>query len=315
MVTPRFRASSHVVFLVLADGRPDPVLVAKLPRLTDANASLEREVANLRLIQAARPGGFDSIPRVMAFEEFGRRPILIETALVGRPMDRGVVRRDLAGCCEAVTRWLTDIRPLNQNGYLAGQSWFERLVEQPFNHFVYAFPLLGEETWLLNRTWDLLTPLRDSDLPQVFEHGDVCHPNLLLLTRGQLGVIDWELAEPCGLPTYDLFFFLTYAAFARRNASKNQEYVSAFQAAFFGPSAWARPYVRAYAERLGVPSHALTPLFVLCWVRYLAGLLTRLGEADHSDKTVGAETVAWLRGNRYYALWRHTLAHVHELVW
>src|SRR5262249_5861925 len=34
MVTPRFRTSNHVVFLVLAPGRPEPLLVAKLPRLS-----------------------------------------------------------------------------------------------------------------------------------------------------------------------------------------------------------------------------------------------------------------------------------------
>ncbi len=315
ILTPRFRASGHVVFLVLADGRPAPALVAKVSRLSEAGASLQREAASLRAVQAARPGGFNSIPRVIAFEECVRHPILIETALVGEPMDRLMVRRDLTRCCEAALDWLTEVARSNPDAKGIGTGWFERLVEQPLDQLARAFPGSAGETSLLSRTRDLVAPLSDAALPLVVEHGDLSHPNILWLDGGGLGVIDWELAKLRGLPTYDLFFFLTYAAFARRNASKNQEYVSAFQAAFFGPSAWARPYVRAYAERLGVPSHALTPLFVLCWVRYLAGLLTRLGEADHSDKTVGVETVAWLRGNRYYALWRHTLAHVNELVW
>ena len=315
IVTPRFRASSHVVFLLLADGRPDPVLVAKVPRLANTSPSLQREVANLRVIQSARPGGFDSIPRVVAFEEYGHRPILIETALVGRPMDRLAVRRNLTGSCDVVTRWLTEMRHPHQNGRAASTGWFEQLVEQPLNDFAHAFPLSGEETRLLESTWDLVAPLRDSGLPLVFEHGDLCHPNLLVLHRGGLGVIDWELAEPRGLPTYDLFFFLTYAAFAQHHATDNRQYVSAYREAFFGPSAWARPYVRTYAERLQLPPRVLTPLLALCWVRYLISLLTRLGEAGRSDRTVGVDTAAWLRTNRYYALWRHTLAHLDELEW
>lgn len=315
VVTPRFRASSHVVFLLLTEGRPDPALVAKVTRLPGANASITREAANLRLVQAARAGGFDSIPRVIAFEEHRGHSILVETALVGRPMDRPTVRRDLAGCCTAVTHWLTEVQRLNHHGPGADPGWFERLVEGPLRQFAEVFPLSDEEAQLLKRTEALASPLCEASLPMVVEHGDLCHPNLFLLKESGLGVVDWELAESRGLPTYDLFFFLSYAAFAQRDARTNREYVSAFHAAFFGHSAWARPYVLAYAERLQLAPRVLTPLFVLCWVRYMIGLLTRLGETDRSDRRVSAETAAWLRTNRYYALWRHALAHMDELEW
>jgi len=315
VVTPRFRASSHVVFLVLAKGRPEPLLVAKLPRLAGAGASVEREVANLRAVQALRPGGFDSIPRVIAFEEYRGRPILVETALAGEPMDPATVRRNRSGCCDAVTGWLTEVQRPVAGRDEAGPGWFERLAEQPLRWFETAFPLLDEEARLLGRTWELAEPLRDAALPLVVEHGDLSNPNILLRKGGGLGVVDWELAEPHGLPTYDLFFFLTYAAFAQRNARTNGEYLAAFHAAFFGPAAWARPYVAAYVERLRVPADALTPLFVLCWARYIAGLLLRLGDADRPRGQFGPETADWLRANRYYALWRHTLAHIHELDW
>ncbi len=55
VLTPRFRASSHVVFLVMARGRSEPLLVAKVPRLANATASIEREVAGLRAVQSLRP--------------------------------------------------------------------------------------------------------------------------------------------------------------------------------------------------------------------------------------------------------------------
>src|SRR2546422_9235759 len=60
VVTQQFQTSSCVVFLILAEGKPDPVLVVKVPRLAGASASVEREVANLWAVQATRPGGFDS---------------------------------------------------------------------------------------------------------------------------------------------------------------------------------------------------------------------------------------------------------------
>jgi hypothetical protein len=329
VVTPRFRASSHVVFLVLAPGRPEPLLVAKLPRLGGsisalavnrregsgaARASIEREVANLRAVQAGRAGGFESIPQVVAFEEYLGRPILVETALVGNPLDPATVRRAPARACEAVVGWLADLPRLARGPNETEEGWFSRLVERPLRHFERVFPLTVEEQRLLERTWDLIAPLRDADLPLVFEHGDLSHPNIMLLKHGAPGVVDWELAEPRGLPTYDLFFFLTYVAFASQNARKGDEHLAAFHTAFFGRAAWARPYVSGYARQLRLPPHTLTPLFVLCWARYMTSLLLRLDAAPTAGQLT-LETADWLRANRYYALWRHAVSNVRTLDW
>jgi aminoglycoside phosphotransferase (APT) family kinase protein len=314
VITPRFRASSHVVFLIVAPGNPDPLLVAKLPRLGGASASVEREVANLRAVQAGRDGGYMSVPRVIAFEEYLGRPILVETALVGRPMDPATVRRDRAGCCNAVTEWLAGLPQPAAGGDSDEDNWFSRLVDAPLRYFQNVFPLLAEEERLLERTWELVAPLRDAALPVVFEHGDLSHPNILLLRDGSPGVVDWELAEPRGLPTYDLFFFLTYVAFATQNAQKSGDYLAPFHSAFFGRSAWARPYADAYARRLHLPLHTLTPLFVLGWARYISNLLLRL-DAERAGGRVTNATATWLRANRYYALWRHAVKHASALDW
>jgi hypothetical protein len=136
-----------------------------------------------------------------------------------------------------------------------------------------------------------------------------------LLKNGGVGMVDWELAEPSGLPTYDLFFFLTYASLAVSRARANGACVSAFQEAFFGRAAWARSYVRSYAERLQLPPYLLTPLFILCWARYTANLLTRICNMEGVHGPIKSETAAWLRTNRYYSFWRYAIAHVNELDW
>jgi hypothetical protein len=309
------------VFLVLAPGKPEPLLVAKLPRLGGgippngaASTSVEREVANLQAVQAGRAGGFDSIPRVVAFEEYLGRPILVETALVGKPLDPAAMRRDRARSCAAVTSWLAELPRPARSADGADGSWFGQLVERPLRHFEHVFPLSVDEQRLLERTWELIAPLREADMPLVFEHGDLSHPNIMLLKDGTPGVVDWELAEPRGLPTYDLFFFLTYAAFASHNARKSGEHLAAFHAAFFGPTAWARPYVATYAGQLRLPPHTLTPLFVLCWARYMTSLLLRLDAAPASGR-LARETADWLRANRYYALWRHAVTNACALDW
>lgn len=320
VVTPRFRASSHVVFLVMPEGRPEPLLVAKVPRLAGAGETLEREVANLRAIQASRAGGFDSVPRVVAFERCWERPILVETALVGQPLDPPTVRRDPPGVCRAVGDWLATVQLASRGSTSKDADWFERLIARPLTYVETTLALSAAEKQLLEQTWQLAETIRTMDLPLVMEHGDLSHPNVMLRRNGkrsgyEIGVVDWELADLKGLPACDLFFFLTYVAFARHRVRSNGRHVTAFHEAFFGAQSWAQPYVQAYAERLELSSQALTPLFVLTWMRYVAGLLARFGTAVPESGAFDDRTITWLRNNRYYLLWQHAVAHMDGLEW
>ena len=315
MMTPRFRASSHVVYLIMPESKPEPVLVAKVPRLAGTAQTVIREVSNLQAVQASRPGGFDTIPRVVAFEQYENHQVLVETALVGRPISPEIVRQDPDRCCELVVDWLLEVQQPSFNKVYVETNWCERLVERPLIYLESSMPFNDWETHLMRQTRLLVANLCDADLPMVFEHGDLSHPNLFLLKDGRVGVVDWELAEPEGLVAYDLFFFLTYVAFARSNAQTASDYLTAFERAFFGPTAWAKPYVDMYARRFRLDADQLTALFVLCWARYLSNLLLRLEDNRPSDGRVASSTATWLRSNRYYALWQYTVNNAEQLVW
>jgi len=313
MMTPRFRASSHVIGFVLAEGRTEPILVVKLPRLPGDNDRLDREVTNLHVTNRARAEDDASIPRVVAYEDFHQHRLLIETAVPGRPMSPAVVRRQPELCTEAPITWLLNLHLATATRSAKHDEWFERLVENPLNQLKKMLPLSAEEGRLIDQTIAMMNPFRDGDLPLVMEHGDFSSPNILQDENGRAGVVDWELAEPQGLPAADLFFFLTYIAFAKQNARKNADYLNAFQQAFFGPKAWAWPHVARYREQLDLAPEIIVPLFVTTWGRYVAGLVMRLQEFNETGGIVGNETVKWMRSNRYYVLWKYAIEHVKEL--
>lgn len=310
LLTPRFKASRHVIFLLMPEGQSEPTLVAKLPRLPQASDSLEREASILQLIQTMRREKLDSVPQVIAYENYCGYPILVETAINGILMDNRYIRHHLDACCRAVLDWLIAIQP--QDRAQLHTDAYKRLVRAPLRYFGEYFPLNEEESELLAATEDLIAPLTKMLLPMVIEHGDLSHPNIIVNAQGKVGVIDWELAIAEGLPACDLFFFLTYAAFARDRAGKTGDHVGAFHRAFFEKDGWARPYVKSYLRRMGIPDNAAQPLFVLCWIRYIIQLLQRL---DTSEQIIDQKTADWLRGNRYYALWRHTVTHADMLTW
>lgn len=314
MMTPRFRASSHVICFILTEGRTGPIFVVKLPRLPGDNERLDREVSNLHIANHGRTEEDHSIPRIVAYEDYHAHRLLIETAVPGQPMSPAVVRRQPEGCIEAGLAWLLDLQRLPVDTRAPNKNdWYERLVEQPLQQFKTTLPPNAGAERLIEQTLALLQPFRRQELPLMLEHGDFSSPNILQDENGRVGVVDWELAEPAGLPAADLFFFLTYIAFARHNARKNAEYLDAFQRAFFGPQAWAGPYVRRYGEHGKLAREIRAPLFVATWGRYVAGLVLRLQESNETGKMVGDETVKWLQSNRYYLLWRYALEHTAAL--
>ncbi|MEQ1760649.1 MAG: aminoglycoside phosphotransferase family protein [Vicinamibacterales bacterium] len=313
VLTPRFQASRHVVFLLFSKGGRVPALVAKIPRLTDGHPSLTREAASLGAVQSLRPSGFDSVPRLIAFELHAGRPMLIETALTGSPMDPAVVRERPDHCCQLIADWLIDLQ--TASAHPAGADWFTAIIEQPLRQFSETFPLTPDDRLLVDRTLALAEPLRSAGLPFVCEHGDLSHPNVFLQGPDSVGVVDWELAHMNGLVAYDLFVFLTYVAFSRSSARTVDEQVAAVRAAFFTPDGWGVTAARNYAERAGIPSTLLGALFVVCWARYTATLFSRLIEEAASSDDVSADTAAWLRGNRYFQLWQDAVVSSSRLGW
>ena len=308
-LTPRFRASSHVIAFVMTEGISDPIFVAKIPRLAGDNARLDREAMNLQMIHTTNASSIDSIPKVIAYEDHGEDRLLIETAIAGSPMKPAVVRRRTAQCLEMAIDWLLDL-PLAAvpvgNGSTSG---FNHLVERPLKRFKQQVAGNTKECEMVEQTLVCLAPLAQARIPSVVEHGDFSHPNVMFAGESKLGVVDWELAEINGLPATDLFVFLSYVAFSQHRAKNRAEYLQAFRKAFFGDEAWTPRFMQRYAEHLRLRHDDLRLLFLACWARYVSGLVARL-ESDHA---IDATTLEWLRGNRYYAMWQYTLEHFGEL--
>lgn len=310
MLTPAFATSAHVVFLIHAGGAPAPVLVLKVARLDSGRRHLEREAANLRAIQTARPQGFESIPQVLASGAFRGSHVMMQTGLGGEPVTRKLVADRFDVCMDAVLNWVREVHGATRcDRSIAGGDCFALHAAEPLAVAETLFP--GEHV-LLDRTRAILDELRGVDVATVFEHGDLCAPNLLLDAGGGLQVVDWELASGAGLPCADLFFALAYLSIARSGARTDAARAAAVHAAFFGGGAWCLPLVEQYRLDLGIAADLVRPLFVLCWLRYVVSLAQRLCLDGSADPPAGA--AAWLRGNRYFHLWEAGVLRYAELL-
>lgn len=314
ILTPGFKASSHLIFFVMKAGYQTPVLVVKLPRLPGDFGRLDKEVENLRKLHGMRQGGFDSIPEVLAYEDCEKHRLLVETMVRGEVMRRAMVKRHPEKCIFAALNWLDEISSTSVLSSQNVDAWFEKLVENSITSLESSFLLTETEKKMVARCREIVEPLRNAIIPLVFEHGDFSAPNILIDNEAQLGVVDWELAEPVGIPTADLFFFLSYVAFSREGAEKLENYVKAFKNAFFQSGGWAKPYIVHYCDMLDLSKELLGPLFVLSWSRYLANMVTRLKGSGDPGNGLAGQTVKWLRENRYYQIWQYSLNHISQFV-
>ncbi|HEX6676860.1 MAG TPA: phosphotransferase [Actinomycetes bacterium] len=309
-VTPRFRTSRHVIALIAPAGSDQPCLVAKLPRRVDDDAGLRREWANLSRLQELWPQGRGSYPETILLDHVDGQPVLIETAVHGKALHHRAVRRNPQRMIALVEEWLDGL-PVTGASCDDG-AWFDRMVGAPLRAFARRAALGDETRRLVDQTLRIVDPLGGARFPLVFEHGDLTHPNLLVAPGDHIGVVDWELSQPQGLPVHDYCLFLAFVAFSLAGVHDRDGQVRAFESAFIGPRPWALPMIARRLTRLSVDARLLAPFVVACWARYVAELLPRLigtvrGEATATNagtEALSNEAAALVQQDRDLALWR-----------
>lgn len=265
LLTPRFRASRHVVGLVARTDGDRLAAVAKLPRVRSDTDGIRREATALA---RAADLGVSGVPEVLAFR-VEPAPALVESALDGVVIGSREVRarpNAVLAEVEAWTRTLVD--PSRATRVPLRTLWspsLERIaaaldVGTP-DEVVQGRP--RGIAALARQTAQILGAVPDAAVPAVLEHGDLAPPNLLRLRDGRLGVVDWEVADPAGLPLGDLLFFAAFVASAmsagRRTADPDGTPV---------PDSAALRIIERQAVHLEI-APALVPVLTLAmWARW-----------------------------------------------
>ena len=286
LVTPRFATSRHVILLAGPDARGTGGWVAKTPRVATDVAALRHE-ADILATLAARIGATSAFPTLLSFHD-GPPPVLVETALVGRPLDPLEVRRDPARALRLGLAWVRTVAaPLEATD----AARLVTRVRKSLRHLAGAPFAIDSDA--IHRAERILRTLEAGQLPTVVEHGDMSHPNLVMHGDG-LGLIDWELGSVDGMPLGDLAFFVGYVAFAKERATTPSGHATALRAALASNDSWGMRALGAHADELGLPQQIVGPLVLAAWTRYAAGVGQRLVSNDAAASAqVARFTAAW----------------------
>lgn len=263
LLTGGGRSINKVVGLPFEAGAQAPRCVVKFARVAEAEAGLEREASVLRAIEAERPA-LPGVPRLLASgRRVGRRAIA-ETAIDGRPLLSALTPRTFPELALKLTDWL--IQLAGTDSPQPRSEWLPRLVAKPLDGFEKRFaPVAGAEA--AARVREQLDRL--PDLPLVCEHRDCSPWNVLLTASGEPALLDWESAEPQGLPGLDLVYFLANAAFVVEGTLESGRTREAYARLLDPTSPTGQVFARCgsrYCDRLGIAPETLARLRSLCWI-------------------------------------------------
>jgi len=262
LLTGGKRSINKVVGLPYDEDGGKPAAVVKFARVASADEALDREAAALRAIEDRNPD-LPGVPRLLEEGRRAGRRALVESALHGTPLIAGLTPERFEDLAGTVTHWLTELA--GDAGPQEPGQWRERLVDGPLEAFERDFGRVVP-TGLVAQARNALAGL--GALPLVPEHRD-CSPWNVVLSEGEPGLLDWESAEPRGLPGLDLAYFLANCAFVLDGALESGRTRQSYER-LLDPST---PYgtiatrcEREYREALGLDPADLARLRLLAWL-------------------------------------------------
>jgi hypothetical protein len=250
LLTPGHRSINKAVGLAFESGATKPIAAVKFARVPEAEPGLEREASVLRRLGEERPD-LAGIPRLLGE---GRR------AVEGRSLLEVLTPENFEEMAMRVTRVLIELAvdpPIG--GKVQSRDAGQRMIDQSLEWFEQHFGPLVPRSAL-----DGL-----GDLPPVCEHRDCSPWNVLLGPGGEPVLLDWESAEPDGLPGMDLVYFLTNCAFVLDGAIESGRTRESYSRLLDPATPHGRVAAQAtdaYTAALGLTTADFRRLRLLCWI-------------------------------------------------
>jgi hypothetical protein len=275
---PAGYSSRKVRFHLLEPGTGQTAYVVKLARLPEFNARLENEWSALTLLRDRGIGDPETVPRPAFAGTCGGLAVVGETGIEGESLDRPAHASVDSPAARAGAEFLVELGAATANPAASTPATVAEGLEQLFESFVAIY---GLESWHREFLRGEIAAIAESDepFPVVFQHGDPGMWNAAVTPTGRVAFLDWEAAEPEGMPLWDLFYFMRSYGVAVARRSGVRDWLKGFAREFLSDSRRSRLQIEL-AERLcgriGLSRRLVGPLFFTCWMHRALKEATRL---------------------------------------
>ena len=279
-------ASRKVTFFLFSSqqqGRPD--YVVKMVRRADLNRRLENEGRALRRLAQTGFGQYHLFPQVVFSSSHRTLAMLGQTAIPGTSLgERSALTADCP-LARAAIDWLIDLAAHTAGPAGSQPQSVSETMALLLAQFIDIYRPTPEIVAFLAGQVDVLARHAER-LPAVFQHGDPGPWNILVTPDARIAFLDWESAEPAGMPLWDLFYLLRSLAVSIGRQKGIPDRLESFQRQFLEASPFAQLVVESISHcrrQIGLPTSLTVPLFYSCWMHRALKEATRLAPSQLSD--------------------------------
>ena len=294
----------NVIFFGFNDNQAGPVLVAKVPRLTENGWMLQAEYDHLvELWNRIGEEAERYVPAPYGLAEIQQRPVLMLSYVPGESLTR-LSRRSFWGNSQQVSELANEaarlLRDLNRftETPLKSETSPEPSFSAKADKFRELFRLTPEEDEVLTELADIVKERVASAPHKVIIQGDFWHGNMIRDERqGLLRLIDWQFARWSADVSMDVYFFLLAGALS---AAESEAVASRAREAFALLREWRKDVIPEYVSAYGMPErYSLLPEkygMLLCCVEKAVRSAIEFGYGHPDDllwRYLFAELLHW----------------------
>jgi len=276
------RNARKVLFYLLHRERGKPEAIIKLTRSAAFNMRLENEYRALDYLNKKNIVDAGTFPPPFFFGYHGNLAVLGEGFIHGKAFRQKTSVTLRCPLAKAAIEWIFDLGANTADATKVSSQQAAVALNELFRQFNEIYTLSEHQHSFLVKQIGAIAE-SSSTFPAVFQHGDPGIWNVMATERGGIAFLDWEAAEQCGMPLWDLFYFLrSFGTWASRRAGIRDSLKSFSQnflaAADF--SKWLAKVVHEYCERVNLDRRLIEPLFYACWMHRALKETTRLTKAN-----------------------------------
>jgi Phosphotransferase enzyme family. len=298
----------NVIFFGFDGNKPDPVLVAKVPRLVENGWMLKTEYDHLVELWSCIGDEAEShVPKPYALTTLQGRPVLIISYASGESLARlssrsfWMDRKKVLALAREAAHALRDLNRLTEIPIEDVESKDARFHEKA-EKFRELFQITGEEERALTALVETLNIRTTSAKHKVLIQGDFWHGNMIRdKKRKNLIFVDWQFARWSVDVSMDVYFFLLAGALS---ATKNEVIENHAKDAFRLLNEWRKDVIPEYLFAYRVPEYyVLLPQkygMMICCVEKAVRSALEFGYSHPDDlvwRLLFAELMNWPNEN------------------
>jgi len=260
--------SNKVVFYLFEPSKAIPDAVVKMTRFPEFNGRLEHEYRALSLLAERGYVGPETFPQPLFLDYYNNLALLGLKAVNGQPFRKRTQADVHCPIAQDAINWIIRLGAASADCTLATPKKVADTLTNLFTQVTAIYQFTETEKSFLLRQIATLGNAGTA-IPLVFQHGDAGAWNIVVSEDDRVTFLDWETAEPQGMPLWDLFYFMrSFATWISRRQGKHDT-LAGLERHYLTPSplsALLAVATERYCDQVGVDKHLVEPLFYTCWL-------------------------------------------------